>query len=255
MLHAACRANLRGRLEPAHLAEATAVPGGLVLQHIYERRPSCDVNRLRHTRPSEPGHAQVLHVYRLVVADDHGGCLVVEVGTLVRDLSMEPGHLGPGLLPVLATFLRARICLLRPAELLLGPAQKPRSADLGAVRQDGDAVRPRSIPTSPSASQKRCASAAGSAWMTNEAKYRPAASLITPWPSPGRSTRSRACPLPGCAKCPDPRRHPWQAKPPWLGTPLRRMGGRAPIGVLRQDIKQQNWPPSLAHVRPSSPPA
>ena len=35
------------------------------------------------------------------------------------------------------------------------------------------------MPTSRPACGKRCASAAGSVWTTNEAKYRPAASLIT----------------------------------------------------------------------------
>ena len=61
---------------------------------------------------------------------------------------------------------------------------RARRRNLGALilvpsDRTANAVRPRSIPTSPSASQKRCASAAGSVWMTNEAKYRPAASLIT----------------------------------------------------------------------------
>jgi hypothetical protein len=42
-----------------------------------------------------------------------------------------------------------------------------------------NAVSPRSMPTSRPESPKRRASAAGSVWTTNDAKYRPAASLIT----------------------------------------------------------------------------
>ena len=55
------------------------------------------------------------------------------------------------------------------------------------------------MPTSRPAGGKRCASAAGSVWTTNEAKYRPAASRMTVtldgWPGSGRDHRTATSPI------------------------------------------------------------
>ena len=83
----------------------------------------------------------------------------------------------------------------------LASARRKNRGALTLVPSDktANAASPRSMPTSRPEWGKRCASAAGSVWTTNEAKYRPAASLITVTldgsPGSGRDHRTTTSPI------------------------------------------------------------
>src|SRR5580704_11695899 len=76
VFHAAGRADLAGRLEPAHLGERAAVPGRLLSDAPDQLGPAGVGDRLGQPGAGHAGHAQVLGVDRLVVADQPQSRLV-----------------------------------------------------------------------------------------------------------------------------------------------------------------------------------
>jgi len=151
------------------------MPLRLVFQHRRERRPSGVVHGLGQPGPAEPGHAQVLHVHRLVFADDAGGFLCSQsrrasatractLATLTRAL---PRLLLPG-----ALRLRA-FCAVRSLR-----SARRRNLGLATFRPSDSTAKcasPKSIP----ASTPDSGSGSPAACTTKLAKYRPAASMIT----------------------------------------------------------------------------
>jgi len=140
------RAHLAGGLPPADPAEVAAVLAGLVFQHRCERRPAGVMHRLGRPGPAEPGHAQVLHVHRLGLADETSGFLVRPVPAGISHPGMDPRGLDPGLSPVTAALLLTGQGFLRLAELALSAAQEPGVRDLPAVGQDREMGQPQVDP-------------------------------------------------------------------------------------------------------------
>lgn len=95
-------AELAGRKRRSYDRYLSPVPCGFVLQLPPEFRPTGVGNTfsqamiLLHVL-----HTQVLQADHLVLANQPGGQLVQEVHPGVSHLLVEPGHLQPGLLPVL----------------------------------------------------------------------------------------------------------------------------------------------------------
>src|SRR5436190_10377072 len=89
----------------------------------------------------------------------------------------------------------------RCSRLSFFSARRKNRGELSFVPLDkaANAVSPKSMPTSGPAGGKRCASAAGSVWTTNDAKYRPAASRMTVtldgWHGSGRDHRTATHPI------------------------------------------------------------
>jgi hypothetical protein len=143
VLDPARRAHLTRGLPPADTMERAAMTAGLVLQHLRIRRPPSVADALAQPRTDEPGHAQVLYVHRLVIADDLRRELVQPVPPRVRDPGMAPSHLDSGFLPVRRPVAAAAESLLRRAEPALGAAQELRAGDLPAVRQNREISQPQ----------------------------------------------------------------------------------------------------------------
>ena len=113
----------------------------LVLQHRDERRPARVVHRLSQPGSAQPGHAQILHVHRLAVADNTRGFLAQPVPACIGHPGVDPGDPDPGLLLAAAARGLAAQRLLYRAEPALRAAQEPRVSDLPAIR-----TAPRSAP-------------------------------------------------------------------------------------------------------------
>src|SRR5690606_33360295 len=139
-------AQLGGGEPPVDPVEGPPVPGRFVLKHGDELRPARVMYALGQSRAREPGHRKVLHVYRLVLADDLRGKLVCPVPARVGQLGVQLGDPGPGLGPVHAALLLAGQCLLRLAQAAFGSADETRIVDLPAVRQHGEMRQPQVYP-------------------------------------------------------------------------------------------------------------
>src|SRR5690606_11537334 len=146
VFNAAGRADLRGGFEPADPGEGPSVLGGLVLQHRHEHRPARVMHALGQPGARQALDRQVLHVHRLVLADDLRGKLVCPVPARVGQLGVQLGDPGPGLGPVHAALLLAGQCLLRLAQAAFGSADETRIVDLPAVRQHGEMRQPQVYP-------------------------------------------------------------------------------------------------------------
>ena len=85
---------------------------------------------------ASPRTAQVLHVHRLVIADDGGGELVVEVPARVRDVRVRPRDLHAGPVPVAAAVLLAGQVPLRPLSFFSARRRNSGAATFGAVVED-----------------------------------------------------------------------------------------------------------------------
>jgi hypothetical protein len=148
---------------------------GLICQHRGERRPAGVVHRLGQPGPAEPGHAQVLHLHRLGLADDRRGFLVQPVPPRISHPGVHPGDLRPGLVPVAAPFSLRDRAFWALRSLRSARRRKLGFATLLPSDRTAKWVSPKSMPTS------RPASGSGSSAVctTKLAKYRPAASMIT----------------------------------------------------------------------------
>jgi hypothetical protein len=132
---AARRAPLRRREPPIHLNDGPSVQLRLIGEHGRELAPTRVVDGFGEVGPAEPGHVQGLHAHRLVLTDQPGGELVVEVPPGIGRLHMQAGDPTPSLLPVLRPLLLPAHVPLGAAQRLL-PLPKPaRVALLPPVRQ------------------------------------------------------------------------------------------------------------------------
>ncbi len=140
-----------------------------------EGGPAGVVHRFGEPGPAETGHAQVLDVHRLVIADDRRGQLVLPVPPGVGHLGVRLRHLDDGLLAVLRcpAACGPESCCNRRS---LRAARRRNFGAATFVPSDRTAkcVSPRSIPTSESTGGR----VSSVVCTTNEAKYRPAASLM-----------------------------------------------------------------------------
>lgn len=134
----ALRAQFRGGEPPIDLGQVAAVSGRLVLQHSDELRPARIMHGLRKAGTAEAGHGKVLHVHRLVLADDLSGELVSPVAARVGHPGVRPGDRGPGFGPVRAALGFAVEIPLCSTQVSLGAAQETRVVHLPAIASDGE---------------------------------------------------------------------------------------------------------------------
>ena len=94
---------LAGWVEGAYLLKTTPIPDGFVLQLAQEFAPARITDRSSETMISKhPIHMQVLDIDSLVLVYPSPTLFVKKVRSLVGDLLMQPGHLQPCFLSILA---------------------------------------------------------------------------------------------------------------------------------------------------------
>src|SRR5580704_5638320 len=116
VLYAAGRADLAGRLEPAHLGERAAVLSRLLSDAPDQLGPAGVGDRLGQTGPGQPGYGEVFGVDRLVVADQPESRLVRVIQPGLSHLAVHHRDPAPGLGPVRGALPPAGQHPLRPAQ-------------------------------------------------------------------------------------------------------------------------------------------
>ena len=136
------RAHLRRRIPRVNLDDLEAVEGRLVLQHGRELAQPGVVDARGQLGAAHPGDVEGFHAHRLVLTDQPGGELMVEVPAGVGHPGVQPGDPATGLLPVLAALVLAGHVALGTDQRLLPLPQPTRVVDLlpgGEGREAGQA--------------------------------------------------------------------------------------------------------------------
>lgn len=131
-------AHLTRGLEPSDHDKRPAITCRLVFEHGHERGPARVMHALAQPGTRQRLDRQILHHDRLILTDQRGGELVVELAACVSHFGLGAGDLQAGLGPVPGSLLPAGQLPLGPLQFLLRATQEPRRVDLRAVGQDSE---------------------------------------------------------------------------------------------------------------------